>query len=55
MCRCNPLIRTPWCGKPGCEVPIQVKEQRKKQAEESEYESMVREYIISDIQEMSID
>lgn len=21
MCRCTPEIRTPWCGKPGCEGP----------------------------------
>lgn len=21
MCVCNPLIRTPWCGKPGCIAP----------------------------------
>jgi len=23
MCVCNPLSRTPWCGKPGCEMPKQ--------------------------------
>ena len=23
MCRCTPEIRTPWCGKPGCEWPVQ--------------------------------
>lgn len=23
MCRCTPEIRTPWCGKPGCEAPEQ--------------------------------
>ncbi len=23
MCRCTPEIRTPWCGKTGCEWPIQ--------------------------------
>lgn len=23
MCVCNPLCKTPWCGKPGCEVPVQ--------------------------------
>lgn len=23
MCRCTPEIRTPWCGKPGCEAPKQ--------------------------------
>ncbi len=22
MCTCNPLIRTPWCGRPGCEAPV---------------------------------
>lgn len=22
MCRCTPEIRTPWCGKPGCETPV---------------------------------
>lgn len=21
MCKCTPSIRTPWCGKPGCEAP----------------------------------
>lgn len=21
MCQCNPLIRTPFCGRPGCEWP----------------------------------
>lgn len=21
MCRCTPEIRSPWCGKPGCEWP----------------------------------
>lgn len=25
MCRCTPEIKTPWCGKPGCEAPAQVK------------------------------
>jgi hypothetical protein len=25
MCRCTPEIRTPWCGKKGCEVPEQKK------------------------------
>ena len=20
MCKCTPSIRTPWCGKPGCEI-----------------------------------
>ena len=25
MCRCNPSVRTPFCGKPGCEVPPQWK------------------------------
>ncbi len=24
MCRCTPTIKTPWCGKPGCEIPPQV-------------------------------
>lgn len=23
MCRCTPEIRTPFCGKPGCEIPPQ--------------------------------
>jgi len=23
MCKCTPEIRTPFCGKPGCEVPKQ--------------------------------
>lgn len=23
MCKCNPKIRTPWCGKQGCEMPVQ--------------------------------
>lgn len=23
MCKCTPEIRTPWCGKPGCEMPPQ--------------------------------
>lgn len=22
MCKCTPNIRTPWCGKPGCEKPV---------------------------------
>ena len=21
MCRCNPAVKTPWCGKDGCEQP----------------------------------
>ncbi len=25
MCNCTPEIKTPWCGKPGCEMPEQVK------------------------------
>lgn len=25
MCRCTPSLRTPWCGKPGCEAPAQKK------------------------------
>ena len=25
MCKCNPNIRTPWCGKPGCTAPRQAK------------------------------
>lgn len=24
MCKCTPAIRTPFCGKPGCEWPVQV-------------------------------
>ncbi len=24
MCKCTPNLRTPWCGKPGCERPAQV-------------------------------
>lgn len=24
MCKCDPNCRTPWCGKPGCEMPEQV-------------------------------
>jgi hypothetical protein len=24
MCKCTPEMRTPWCGKPGCEEPAQV-------------------------------
>lgn len=23
MCKCNPQIRTPYCGKQGCEAPLQ--------------------------------
>ena len=23
MCHCTPEIRTPWCGKPGCQMPEQ--------------------------------
>lgn len=23
MCKCTPQIRTPFCGKPGCEIPPQ--------------------------------
>lgn len=26
MCKCDPSIRTPFCGKPGCEWPKQVGE-----------------------------
>lgn len=29
MCVCNPNIRTPWCGKPGCEQPSQAKKETK--------------------------
>lgn len=25
MCLCNPSIRSPWCGKPGCQMPPQPK------------------------------
>ncbi len=25
MCKCTPEIRTPFCGKQGCEVPVQLK------------------------------
>jgi len=28
MCRCNPMSRTPFCGKPGCETPPQVEPSR---------------------------
>ena len=24
MCKCNPLMRTPFCGKPGCKQPIAI-------------------------------
>lgn len=24
MCKCTPSIKTPWCGKPGCEMPEQI-------------------------------
>lgn len=27
MCACNPTVKTPWCGKPGCEMPVQSGEQ----------------------------
>jgi len=27
MCKCDPTLRTPWCGKPGCEMPEQIKEE----------------------------
>src|SRR5688572_23692077 len=27
MCKCTPAIRTPFCGKPGCEAPAQANEQ----------------------------
>lgn len=23
MCKCSPSVKTPWCGKPGCEMPEQ--------------------------------
>lgn len=26
MCRCTPNIRTPFCGKPGCEWPPRIKQ-----------------------------
>lgn len=26
MCICSPEIKTPWCGKQGCEIPEQPKE-----------------------------
>ena len=26
MCRCTPEIRTPWCGKIGCEIPMMANE-----------------------------
>lgn len=28
MCQCTPEIRTPFCGKPGCEWPEQIGEER---------------------------
>lgn len=31
MCKCTPEIRTPFCGKPGCEWPVQVKQDKIKQ------------------------
>lgn len=31
MCLCDPTKRTPWCGKPGCEMPEQVKQEPKNQ------------------------
>ena len=30
MCKCDPRIRTPWCGKPGCEMPKQKPLKREK-------------------------
>jgi len=24
VCKCNPLMRTPFCGKPGCKQPIAI-------------------------------
>ncbi len=32
MCKCTPEIKTPWCGKPGCETPEQKKEMMTDQA-----------------------
>ncbi|MNW28135.1 hypothetical protein D3C74_49480 [compost metagenome] len=31
MCLCNPLIRTPFCGKPGCTMPPQESEHAQKE------------------------
>jgi len=28
MCKCRPEIRTPWCGRIGCEIPGQAKEEK---------------------------
>ena len=25
MCQCDPMIKSPWCGKPGCQPPQQAK------------------------------
>ena len=29
MCKCRPNVRTPWCGRPGCQMPKLEKEERK--------------------------
>lgn len=32
MCKCTPNIKTPFCGRPGCEVPRQSPEERRQDA-----------------------
>lgn len=38
MCRCTPNIKTPFCGKPGCELPRQLgMDSRRTQMTEQEF------------------
>jgi hypothetical protein len=49
MCRCTPEIRTPFCGKPGCEAPAMSEEELQKRLDALFEERVTAEYITSRI------
>jgi hypothetical protein len=54
MCRCTPAIRTPFCGKPGCQWPEQVKkppalDSEAREAAQQFFEASVENYQGSDV------
>lgn len=62
MCACNPLIRTPWCGKGGCQPPtapktfrtaelaaIWERHEKRKEAKREHYLRLFEDVILQDV------
>lgn len=55
MCRCRPEVKTPFCGRPGCEVPWRTEKPVAAVSKEQRYLEALKRLAVEKFQRMEMD